>query len=1088
MSTEADWRRVAPTQDGIPPFSIFTKPMHKSPQDDREYRRIRLENGLEAVLIHDGKADSAAASLDVAIGHLSDPDDMPGLAHFCEHLLFMGTEQFPKENEYSEFLSKNNGGSNAYTSTSNTNYYFSVATSELPGALARFSAFFHCPLFAPSCTSRELNAVDSEHKKNHQNDLWRIFQVSKHLSKPGHVWNKFGSGNRESLTPFLNVNPSPAPLVSPTDNEAEVDGGAIGQETRRRLVEWWTKEYCASRMHLVVLGKESLDELAKMASKFFSPIPNRQAEPLPMIYDHPFGPDEKGTMISVQTIMAFHVIEIFLPIEYQATHWRHKPGDFICHLVGHEGPGSLCAHLKKNGWVTELNIRSFYILYSTICLLIYIPENYRSVILTTFNNFKDYLQRECAILSDLCFRFLEKQKPDHYVTAIAEAMTKPYPPELLLAAATVTAPWGDEYPGASTAGREKVYEYLEQFKLENGRIMLIAKREDLQEVLGKQDTWEVEPWYGTLYRVERFDEEFLGQTSAPNDLTELLLPGPNEFIPTNLDVDKRENVEPVKRPHLIRETPLSTLWHKKDDRFWVPKAQVVIDIRSPISNSSSRSVVLTRLFTDLVTDSLSEFAYDAELAGLSYSCISHTKGISVTLQGYNDKMTVLVWHVLEKLKKMEVLEDRMRVMIEQIKQSWENFFFQQSYQLSEYYWQYLMTKEQWMVEEYLKELLTISTEEICQHAKALLSNARLKILVSGNIYKDEAIKMAEMAESGLGGSSMPDAELNDHALVLPRGIFLLRSPMPNPNEANSALTYFVRIGTISNRRLCVTGALLSQILTEPAFNVLRTNEQLGYIVFCGYWSLAGGTDRGIRIVVQSEKTPGHLESHVEAFLEEMKNKIEAMPLETFEEQKSGLDKNWREEDKNLAEEASAFMSQIDTGHMDFYKNIVDADVLKDVTKDEVYALFMSHMHPSSKTRSKLSVQMTSQKVRPKRVSVAAAEAFKGLLRDSGMDNAGAWRKNISYEMPTAEEFQRYWAGVLAGKEEAQGLLQSIPKLVQVHPAAGEGPDPRRSDATYIGDMKEFRAGLQLSENPGAMVQWGDLPVFNYREDAAVIAE
>lgn len=190
-----------------------------------------------------------------------------------------GTEQFPRENEYSEFLAKNNGSSNAYTSVNNTNYYFNVATPALAGALARFSGFFHCPLFSPSCTSRELNAVDSEHKKNHQSDLWRVFQLSKHLSKEGHAWRKFGSGNRESLSqagkdlraqgkleapatngifapsPIPSRIPSPAPSVASTSSDNESDGGAVGKETRRRVVEWWTKEYCASRMHLCILGK-----------------------------------------------------------------------------------------------------------------------------------------------------------------------------------------------------------------------------------------------------------------------------------------------------------------------------------------------------------------------------------------------------------------------------------------------------------------------------------------------------------------------------------------------------------------------------------------------------------------------------------------------------------------------------------------------------------------------------------------------------------------------------------------------------------------------------------------------------------------
>lgn len=101
--------------------------------------------------------------------------------------------------------------------------------------------------------------------------------------------------------------------------------------------------------------------------------------------------------------------------------------------------------------------------------------------------------------------------------------------------------------------------------------------------------------------------------------------------------------------------------------------------------------------------------------------------------------------------------------------------------------------------------------------------------------------------------------------------------------------------------------------------MLRTKEQLGYIVSCGYWSLPGASDRGIRIVVQSERTPGYLESRVEAFLDEMKAHIEKMTPETFEEQKVGLDKAWREEHKNLSEEASSFMAHINSGHLDFYR-------------------------------------------------------------------------------------------------------------------------------------------------------------------------
>ena len=66
------WMHVE-ANGSTPGHYVYSKPIHKSEQDDREYRAIRLENGLQALLVHDAKTDKAAASLDVAVGHLSDP-------------------------------------------------------------------------------------------------------------------------------------------------------------------------------------------------------------------------------------------------------------------------------------------------------------------------------------------------------------------------------------------------------------------------------------------------------------------------------------------------------------------------------------------------------------------------------------------------------------------------------------------------------------------------------------------------------------------------------------------------------------------------------------------------------------------------------------------------------------------------------------------------------------------------------------------------------------------------------------------------------------------------------------------------------
>lgn len=69
----SEWERITPSNGSVPPFYAFAKEIKRSEQDDRQYRIIQLDNGLQVTLVHDSKADKAAASLDVAVGHLNDP-------------------------------------------------------------------------------------------------------------------------------------------------------------------------------------------------------------------------------------------------------------------------------------------------------------------------------------------------------------------------------------------------------------------------------------------------------------------------------------------------------------------------------------------------------------------------------------------------------------------------------------------------------------------------------------------------------------------------------------------------------------------------------------------------------------------------------------------------------------------------------------------------------------------------------------------------------------------------------------------------------------------------------------------------------
>jgi insulysin len=116
--------------------------------DDQTYLPFVLDNGVKCLVISDPFAETAAAAVCISVGSFS--DSIPGLAHFLEHMCFLGTEKFPDENSFGAFLNENGGASNAYTASEQTNYHFQVKASALKDALHRFSTFFTCPLFTAS--------------------------------------------------------------------------------------------------------------------------------------------------------------------------------------------------------------------------------------------------------------------------------------------------------------------------------------------------------------------------------------------------------------------------------------------------------------------------------------------------------------------------------------------------------------------------------------------------------------------------------------------------------------------------------------------------------------------------------------------------------------------------------------------------------------------------------------------------------------------------------------------------------------------------------------------------------------------------
>lgn len=273
------------------------------------------------------------------------------LAHQPLQLLFMGTKKYPVENSYNVYLSSNSGSSNAYTGPTNTNYYFELAAkpsndeepsasnpSPLLGGLDRFAQFFVEPLFLASTLDRELQAVDSENKKNLQSDTWRMHQLEKSLSNPKHPFCHFSTGNLEVLKTLPE---------------------SRGINVRDKFIEFYEKHYSANRMKLCVLGREPLDVLEAWVIQLFSDVRNKDLKPNRWTDEQPFTSDHLCILTCTKPVMESRELNLFFPYLDEELLFETQPSRYISHLIGHEGPGSIMAYIKSKGWANALSAGAY---------------------------------------------------------------------------------------------------------------------------------------------------------------------------------------------------------------------------------------------------------------------------------------------------------------------------------------------------------------------------------------------------------------------------------------------------------------------------------------------------------------------------------------------------------------------------------------------------------------------------------------------------------------------------------------------------------------------------------------------------------
>ena len=519
---------------------------------------------------------------------------------------------------------------------------------------------------------------------------------------------------------------------------------------------------------------------------------------------------------------------------------------------------------------------------------------------------QEWVFEELKLMADVDFKFKQKTRASGFTSKLSAIMQKPIPREWLLSGHSRVRKFD---PGAISRG-------LDQLRPDNLRLTVVS-----QSFPGNWN--KKEKWYGTDYRYERipiaFMEEIKIAASSPpgKRLSCLRLPHRNQFIPTKLEVEKKEVAEPTLAPRIVRNDSIARTWFKKDDTFWVPKANLIVCGKNPIIYATAENCVKARLYTDLVRDALEEYSYDADLAGLQYTIALDSRGLFVEVSGYNDKLAVLLEQVLITMRDIEIKDDRFEIITERLSRGYRNWELQQPFHQMWDYTSFLLTMQDYLVEELIAELDGITVDAVRAFKSQMLSQLHLDIYVHGNLYKEDALRLTDMIQSTLKPRVLlPTQWPILRSLLFPPGSnYVYHKTLKDPANVNNCIEYWLYVGDRGDLLTRAKTMLFEQISHEPAFDQLRTKEQLGYVVFTGV--RGGHTTYGYRILVQSERTPEYLETRVDAFLISMKERLQQMNDDEFDKHKRSLVIKRLEKLRDLDMETSRHWNQIHSEYCNF---------------------------------------------------------------------------------------------------------------------------------------------------------------------------
>ncbi|MCC8378539.1 pitrilysin [Xenorhabdus sp. PB30.3] len=885
-----------------PSWLTLPETIHKSERDSREYRAIQLQNGMTVLLVSDEKAVKSLAAVALPVGHMENPDNQLGLAHYLEHMVLMGSKRYPQPGGFAEFLQKNGGSRNASTSSNRTAFYLEVDNGALAEATDRMADALAEPLLDPVNADRERSAVDNEMTIARAGEGHRIWQIRSETLNPAHPNARFAGGNLETLK-------------DKPDSKLQT-----------ALVDFYQRYYSANLMKGVLYGKQPIDKLAQIAAETFGRIPNRNAS-VPAITAPAITEKEEGIIIHYVPSKPYKSLQLEFSIPNEIANFRSKTEGYISYLIENRSENTLSDWLLKQGLAEGIsasvnpnvdgNSGSFSIYVELTDKGLQQRDQVIAAIFSYINLLKQKgIQQsyfdEMVKVFNLSFKYASIVRDMNYIESLADMML------IVPVSHVLDAPYlADKY------NPEAILRRLDQLTPENARIWFTSP----EEPHNKEAYFVQAP-----YQVNKISPKQLAEWQKLEKGMSFSLPELNPYIPDNLTLIKASGSQ--KHPRMILEQPNVRLLYMPSQYFAdEPKANIVLELRNADGMKSAKEQVTYSLLSYLSDLALNQLGYQASVAGMGTS-VGYADGLQIGVYGYTQHLPELLTSTISQYMAFTPTQTELQQAKSWYRNQLEIANEGKAYEMAMQPVSRLSGVPYIEQAELLKSLDGVSIDDVIKYRQKMIQCAALQAMIFGNLTEKQGIDIINSAHKQLGNQgtewwSGEHIELDRNYAVNFEGTA--------SSTDNALAEIYIPTGYDRNTG-AVYSNLLSSILSPWFYDQLRTTEQLGYAVFA--FNTRVGEQWGLGFLLQSNsKQPDYLHQRYLSFYQQAEKKLQAMPDAEFEQYKTSLLTEMRQPPQTFSGEASRYSHDFGRNNFSFDTREKLLTSLEKVTKAQLMEFY-----------------------------------------------------------------------------------------------------------------------------------------------------